>query len=91
MTGDAQTLMGIYASSGFMKLIGVIKILSGLLLISGKYVSLGLTFIVAIFFNAALFHAFHDMAVIGMALEMFEVSLILVFLCKEKFSSLFTA
>jgi len=59
---DGGTLMGIYMTSGFMTIIGVLEILIGLALLTGKYVPLALTFAVAIMFNAVLFHALHDPA-----------------------------
>ena len=91
MPGDAGILNEIYQNSGFMKFIHVFQILGGLGLIFGKYISLSLTFIVAIFFNATIFHVFHDMAGVGMAAFMFVLSLVLVFLYKDKFASLFEA
>lgn len=90
MPGDAGTLMDIYQSSGFMKFVSVFQILGGLALIFGKYISLGLCFLVAIFFNATIFHVFHDMAGVGMAAFIFLFSLVLVFMHRDKFSSLFT-
>lgn len=91
MPGDAGTLMDIYHSSGFMKFISVFQILGGLGLIFGKYIGISLAFLVAIFFNATIFHAFHDMAGIGMAAFIFAFSLFLAYLNKEHFSSLFKA
>lgn len=91
MPGDAGTLMDIYQNSGFMKLVSVFQILAGLGLIFGKYISLSLIFLVAIFFNATLFHVFHDMAGVGMAALLFVICLFLVFQNREKFSSIFEA
>ena len=89
--GDGGTLMGIYASSGFLKIIGVLEILGGLLLIAGKYVPLALTFMIAIMFNAAIFHALHDMPNIVGALVGMIMGLILVYAYKDRFSSLLSA
>ncbi len=89
--GDGGTLMGIYASSGFMKLIGVLEILGGLALLIGKFVPLATTILLAIMFNAAVFHLLHDPAntmgaIIGLAL-----GVLLVFGYKERFTSLLSA
>ncbi len=86
----AQNLMEIYAESGFMKIIGVIEILGGLALLTNKFVPLALTFLVAIMFNAVLFHALHDMANIGGAIVGMILGLLLVFVNKDRFSELFS-
>ncbi len=91
MAGDAGTLMDIYQESGFMKLVSVFQILAGLGLIFGKYIGISLIFLVAIFFNATLFHVFHDMAGIGTAALIWVISMFLVFQNKDKFTSIFTA
>lgn len=89
--GDGGTLMGIYATSGFMTLIGILEILIGIALIAGKYVPLAITFAVAIMFNAAVFHALHDVAGIGGAAVGLVLSLVLVYAYKDRFSSLLSA
>ncbi len=89
--GDGGTLMGIYASSGFMKIIGVLEILGGLALISNKFVPLALTFLIAIMFNAILFHALHDPKNIVGAIVGFVLGLILVYAYRDRFKSLLSA
>ncbi len=89
--GDGGTLIGIYATSGFMKIIGVIEIIGGLLLIVGKYVPLVLIFLVAIMFNALLFHALHDIANIAGAVLGLALSLILVYAYRDRFKSVLSA
>ena len=91
MPGDAGTLMDIYQNSGFMKFVSVFQIIAGLGLIFGKYISMSLIFLVAIFFNATMFHVFHDRAGTGMAALLLVISLFLVFQYREKFSSIFKA
>ena len=91
MGEQATTLMTIYAGSGFLKIIGVLEILGGLGLIIGKYVPLSLTFLLAILFNATVFHALHNPANIGAALVGLILGLILVFAYKERFVSLLSA
>jgi len=53
--GDGGKLMTIYGTSGFMTIIGILEILGGLALISGKFVPLALTILTAIMFNALFF------------------------------------
>jgi len=89
--GDGGTLMGIYSTSGFMTVIGVLEILGGLALLFNKFVPLALTFLVAIMFNAFLFHALHDMAGIGGAVLGMVLGLLLVYANKDRFSDLLSA
>ena len=91
LEGDAATLMTIYSTSGFFKIIGVLEIVFGLALILGKYVPLALTVLVAIMFNAFIFHALHDMGGIGGAVLGMLLSLILIYAHKDKFSDLLSA
>jgi uncharacterized membrane protein len=89
--GDGGTLMGIYATSGFLKIIGVLEILVGLALLINKFVPLALTFIIAIMFNAAIFHALHDMSGIAGSLIGLIMGIALVVAYKDRFSSLLAA
>ncbi len=91
LQGDAATLMGIYSSSGFLKLIGVLESLSGLGLLLNKFVPLSLTFLVAILFNAFLFHVFHNLAGIGAAAVGMILALVNVYAYKERFKDLLSA
>ena len=87
--GDGGTLFGIYESSGFMKIIGVIEILGGLALLAGKFVPMALVWLTAIMFNALLFHLLHDKAGIGGAALGMILSLLLVFSYKDSMKCLF--
>ena len=89
--GDGGTLMGIYSTSGFFYLIGVLEALGGLALLVNKYVPLALTFLIAIMFNALVFHLLHHMAGIGGAALGLILGLILVYAYKERFTSLLSA
>lgn len=89
--GDGGTLMGIYATSGFMKIIGVLEIIGGLLLLVGKYIPIALTVMIAIMFNAAVFHALHEPATIAGSMVGLLLGLLLVYAYKEKFGSFLSA
>ena len=52
--------MGIYAKSGFFKIIGALEILGGLALLINKFIPLALIFMMAIMFNALIIHLFYD-------------------------------
>ena len=86
--GDGGTLMGIYATSGFFKIIGVLEISSGLALLLGKYVPLALTFAMAIMINAAIFHGLHAPGAIGAAALGLLLAIVLVYAHKDRFTSL---
>jgi len=89
--GDGGTLFGIYASSGFLNIIGALEVLGGLCLVIGKYVPLGLTFLTAIMFNAVIFHVLHDMANIGPAVAFFVLCLLNVYAHGGRFKDLLSA
>lgn len=89
--GDGGTLMGIYATSGFMKIIGILEILGGLALLVNKFTPLATTVLVAIMFNALVFHMLHDPAGLGGAAVGLVLGLVNVFGNKERFSSLLSA
>ena len=91
MSEDANALMAIYGKSGFMSLIAVLEIIFGIALLAGKYVPLALTIITAIMFNAAVFHALHDMGGIGGAAVGLILSLVLVYANRDRFDSLLSA
>lgn len=83
--------MGLLFGSGYMKFIAIFKIAGGALLLSGRFVPLGLTFLGPIMVNILLFHISFDMAGIGMGL-LFTVLWFLVFSAyKASFSGLFEA
>lgn len=89
--GDGGTLMGIYATSGFMSIIGILEILGGLALLIDKFAPLAITILVAIMFNAFVFHALHDIANIAGAVLGLVLTLALVYAYKDRFKSLLSA
>jgi len=89
--GDGGTLMEIYATSGFMTIIGILEILGGLALLLNKYVPMALIFMVAIMFNAFIFHALHDMGGIAGSVLGLILSLALVYAYKSRFLSIMSA
>lgn len=91
MEGDGATLMTIYGTSGFFKIIGVLEVLGGLALILNKYVPLSLTILISIMFNAFIFHALHDMGGIGGAVLGMVLGLLLVYAYKDRFKDLLSA
>lgn len=75
--------------SPFMLIIGVLEFFGGLALVLNKYVPLALIFLIAILFNAALFHLFFDeTANAGGAIIFLALCGSLVFASKERFKEI---
>lgn len=91
MTGDASTLMGIYSQSGFIALIGILELTCGILLLVNKFVPLALVVLVAFLFNASVYHALDDPTNIAGALVFMVLSLVLVYVHKERFKGILSA
>lgn len=89
--GDGGELMQVYISSGFLKLIGVLQMVSGAALLTSKFVPLALTLITAIMFNATVFHILHDPMGVGGAAVCLVLSLALIYGHRERFSSVLSA
>ncbi len=89
--GDGGELMQIYVKSGFLQLIGVLEAVGGIALLVNRLVPMPLTFITAIMFNATIFHGLHDLAGIGAAALCLTISLVLVYVHKDRFGSLLSA
>lgn len=88
-TGDALTWFSIMTTHGWMSFVGVIMIISGLLLLVGRFVPLALTLFAPILVNIVLYHALlwphgYVPAIIAAALE-----LILLIVYHRSFVSLF--
>src|SRR6516164_6803457 len=78
--GLAGDYFKVFAASGYMYVVGTMQLLSGLLLLIGRFVPLALTILAAMIFNIWTFHILMDpqglflMAIVVMALELFLVS-----------------
>jgi len=55
--GLAGDFLRVFFASGYVYVIGAMQIVSGLLLLIGSFVPLGLTILAAIIFNILVFHA----------------------------------
>jgi len=85
--GDGGTLMQIYISSGFLKLVGVLEIMGGLGLVINRYIPIALVLITAIMFNATVFHFLHDLAGVGPALLCLFLSVFLIMSDKDRLNN----
>lgn len=91
LDGSAGELLTIYVESGFMKIIGALEVIGGFSLLVKKFVPLSLTILVAIMFNAVVFHLLHNMSGLGNAVGALAFALLNVYFNKSKFSSLLSA
>jgi putative oxidoreductase len=77
--GLAGDYFKVFATSGYMYVVGAMQLLSGLLLLIGRFVPLALTILAAMIFNILVFHILMDpkglpMAIVITVLELFLVS-----------------
>jgi putative oxidoreductase len=77
--GLAADYFKVFAASGYMYVVGALQLLSGLLLLIGRFVALALTILAAMIFNIWTFHILMNpqglvpMAIIALALELFLI------------------
>src|SRR5712691_9516696 len=77
--GLAADYFKVFAASGYMYVVGAMQLLSGFLLLIGRFVPLALTILAAMIFNIWTFHILMNpqglfpMAILVMALELFLV------------------
>jgi putative oxidoreductase len=74
--GLAGDYLRVFLASGYVYVIGAMQVISGLLLLIGRFVPLGLTILAAIIFNIWVFHALlapegFPPAIVVTALEVF--------------------
>ena len=77
--GLAEDYFKVFAASGYMYVVGAMQLLSGLLLLIGRFVPLALTILAAMIFNILVFHILMNpeglpMAIVVAVLELFLVS-----------------
>ncbi len=89
--GDAGTWSIIMDHSGYMRVVGLLQVVGGLLLLVGRYVPLGLTILAPIVLNILLFHIF--LLPQGLPVAILVVALVsfLLFAYRQHFRGLFAA
>lgn len=91
MTGDAGLFMQIIGPTGWMKLVGLLQIVGGILLLVGRFVPLGLTLLAPVIVNIFLFHASLDPSGLPVALVVVALEAFLLFVYRNSFAGLFVA
>src|SRR5580704_6414450 len=76
--GPAGDFVGAMASTGYLKVIGVLQLAGGLILLIGKYIPLGLMLLGPVIFNILLFHIFFEPSGLPLAITVSVLALFLL-------------
>lgn len=86
---EAARFLGALVDAGYVfPIIGVVFVVSGLLLLTGKGVGLALVLVAPIFVNIIMYHVCYDMAGIGAGAGLTAMALLLAFFHRTKFREL---
>ena len=89
--GLAGDFVKVFAASGFMYPVGAMQLLSGLLLLIGRFVPLALTILAAVIFNILVFHITMDPAGIGPGIVVTVLWAVLFLQYRERFAGILSA
>ena len=90
MQGDAGAFIGALANSGYIYVIALLQVVGGLLLLlGGRFVSLGLTLLGPVIVNIVLYHIFLDTQGLPMAICISVFALFLLWVYRFKFPAIF--
>lgn len=87
----AGDYLRVFAGSGYIYVIGGLQLLSGLLLLVGRFVPLALTILAGIIFNIIVFHALLAPEGFGPGIVVTVLELFLVWAYRGAFAPLFRA
>jgi len=89
--GLAGDYFKVFAASGYMHVVGAMQLLSGLLLLIGRFVPLALTILAAMIFNILVFHILMNPEGLPMAIVITVVELFLVSRYRDAFAGILRA
>jgi putative oxidoreductase len=87
MTGDADTFMKLFGSTGYMTVIKICELLFGILVLIPKTRALGLILLAPIVVNILIFEL-HIAKAPGIGVALVVVTALAIYLNKEKYSSI---
>lgn len=90
-TGLAGDYFKVMAASHYLYVIGAMQLLSGLLLLIGKFVPLALTILAAMIFNILWIHILMDPSGLPMALVFAAFELFLIWAYRDRFAGILRA
>lgn len=91
MTGDVGSLMGLMYTHHWLTFYGFIEAASGLMLLFGRFVPLGLTLLGGVGVNILLFHITLEPAALGLPVILALLELLLVYAYRASFAGIFAA
>jgi putative oxidoreductase len=89
MQGLPGDFIGALIQSGYIYPIAILQVLGGLLLLSGRFVPLGLTLLGPVILNIVLYHIFLDRNGLPMAIVISILALFLLWAHRDKFPAIF--
>jgi uncharacterized membrane protein YphA (DoxX/SURF4 family) len=89
--GQAGAFVGALAQSGYFSVVAALQIAGGVLLLSGRFVALGLTLLGPVIVNILLFHIFLERTGLPIALFVSALALFLLWVYRERFAPLLKA
>jgi len=92
MNEAAGALMGVLVGTGyFMAVVKLVEVVSGLMILTGKFLPLGLILLAPVSVHILLFHVFVDPAGLGMAVFIVVAQLFLAWAYRDSFSGVLQA
>jgi putative oxidoreductase len=88
-TGDTGALMALMFVHGWLRMVGAAEVVSGLLLLTGRFVPLALTILGGVGLNILYFHFAFEPAQIYLPLFLAILEVILVYAYRESFRGVF--
>jgi len=88
--GLAGDYVKVFAASGYMYVVGVLQLLSGLLLLIGRFVPLALTVLAAMIFNILVFHILMAPEGLPIAIVVAVLDLFLIWSYRDRFAGILT-
>ena len=89
--GDAGAMMGLMVAHKWLMFYGLVELVSGLLLLSGRFVPLALTLLAAMLTNITLFNATLSPSALPVALVLGALEIFLVYAYRASFAGIFAA
>src|SRR5437667_2322450 len=86
--GLAGDYFKVFAASGYTHVVGAMQLLSGLLLLIGRFVPLAVTILAAMIFNILVFHILMNPEGLPMAIVVAVLELFLVWSYRDRFAGI---
>ena len=92
MNEAAGSFMGVLVGTGyFMIVVKLVELVSGLMILTGRFLPLGLILLAPVSVSILLFHTFLDQAGLGMAIFLVAMQLFLAWSYRDSFSGVLQA